>query len=89
LKEFNIEGIKSKSDEKGINLAYSTLLWLVHIIKCCDRFFFEIMPKVFCEDTNICNSIIFHIVERKLFECMFLDKRLFEIKVISSHGGEC
>jgi hypothetical protein len=64
LKEFNanIEGIKSKLDEKGISLACSTLLWLVDIIKCHDRKLFEIMLKVFCEDTNLHNSRTIHIV---------------------------
>jgi hypothetical protein len=39
LKEFNanVEGIKSKLDEKGISLACSTLLWLVDVIKHHDK----------------------------------------------------
>jgi hypothetical protein len=48
LKEFkaNVEGIKSKLDEKGISLACSTLLWLVGIIKHHDRKLFETMLSV-------------------------------------------
>jgi hypothetical protein len=49
LKEFNanIEDIKSKLDEKGIALAYSTLLWLVDVIKHRDIKLFETMLEVF------------------------------------------
>lgn len=59
LKEFNVQAdmLKSKSDENDIGLTCSALLWLIGLIQRFDRKSFETVLKLFCEDTDLLNSI--------------------------------
>jgi hypothetical protein len=69
----NVEGIKSKLIETCISLVFSTLLFLVNIIKQCDAKLFEIVLKVFSKYTNLHNSRISHVVNNYYFEDETLD----------------
>jgi hypothetical protein len=69
----NFEGIKSKLVETCISLTFSTLLFLVNIIKQCDTKLFEIVLKVFSKDTNLHNSRISHVVNNYYYEDETLD----------------
>jgi len=49
----NLKVIKSKSDEKTLASACSTLSWLVGVIQRCDAKLLETVVKEFCEDADL------------------------------------
>jgi hypothetical protein len=88
LKEFNanVEGIKSKLDEKGIIFGLFYLVVARGIIKHCDRKLFETMLKVFCEDTNLCNSRTTHVVNSYYFEHEILNILINQLLKVMGDG---
>jgi hypothetical protein len=67
LKEFNVhaEIIKSKSGERDISFACSTLLRLISLIGRCDRKLFKTVLIVFCEDRYLRNTITTRVVKKQ------------------------
>lgn len=57
LKEFSGDVERIKSEDKNIELYCNRLSWLVGVIQSCDGKLFETVLKLFCEDTNLRNSI--------------------------------
>nr|ABK27128.1 unknown [Picea sitchensis] len=57
LKEFSGDVERIKSEDKNIELYWNRLSWLVGVIQSCDGKLFETVLKLFCEDTNLRNSI--------------------------------
>jgi hypothetical protein len=57
LKEFNADVKRIKSEDKNIGMYCNRLSWLVGVIQSCDGKLLEKVVKLFCEDTNLRNSI--------------------------------
>lgn len=69
MKEFNVhaEIIKSKSGERDISLVLPccNLLRLICLIRRCDRKLFKTVLTVFCEDTDLRNTITTRVVTKQ------------------------